>query len=212
MSDIVNGSLILDKISKSYDSKKVISDFSYSFPRGCHVLIGQNGSGKSTLLKLICGAEKMDFGDIYFNNIELDINEVLYKSQLGYAPDKLMIYPFLTGIEFLNLVFSAKKVNDKHQIDEILDGFSIASYLSCKLEEMSLGNQKKFMLAAAFIGDPMLLLLDEPTNEIDTASKSYLTALLGRKIYAGRTIVCSSHDSDFISKIDTNKHYISEMF
>lgn len=211
MSAMVN-QLLLEKINKSYGTKSVIQDLNYAFDQGCHVLIGKNGSGKSTLLKLISGSEKSDSGNITFNGIRLNSDDLTYKSNLGYAPDKLMIYPFLTGEEYLNFVFLAKKEKNKNQIDDILDGFSVKKYLSYRLEEMSLGNQKKFILAAAFIGDPSLLLFDEPTNEIDVAAKAYLVELFNKKIAAEKTIIFSSHDDDFLSKIHAYKHYANEIF
>lgn len=204
--------LSLNKICKSYGAKKIITNFSYQFGNGCHVLIGQNGSGKSTLLKLICGAEKFNAGDIHFNKFDLKHNEQAFKQQQGYAPDKLMIYPFLTGQEFLDMIFSVKNIKDKNSIDEILTGFRITPYLTYRLEEMSLGNQKKFILSAAFIGNPDLLLLDEPTNEIDVDSKAYLISLIKKKIQEGKVIICSSHDEKFINQINPIKHEVPEIF
>ncbi len=211
MNNITN-TVSLNKICKSYGAKKIINNFSYQFGNGCHVLIGQNGSGKSTLLKLICGAENINSGDIQFNTFELKRNEQAFKQQLGYAPDKLMIYPFLTGQEFLDMIFSIKNIKDKNSIDEILTGFRITPYLTYRLEEMSLGNQKKFILAAAFIGNPNLLLLDEPTNEIDVDSKAYLTSLIEQKSQEGKIIICSSHDEEFINQINPIKHRVPEIF
>lgn len=211
MSAMVN-QLLLEKINKSYGAKSVIHDLNYAFDQGCHVLIGKNGSGKSTFLKLVSGSEKSDSGNIAFNGIQLNTDDLTYKSNLGYAPDKLMIYPFLTGEEFLNFVFLAKKEKNKNQIDDILDAFFIKKYLSYRLEEMSLGNQKKFILIAAFIGNPSLLLFDEPTNEIDVAAKAYLIELFNKKITAGKTIIFSSHDEDFLDKIGANKHYVDKIF
>lgn len=208
----MSNQLVLEKINKSYAAKPVIHNVNVTFDLGCHVLIGKNGSGKSTLLKLISGSEKADSGNITFNGIRLSTDDLTYKANLGYAPDKLMIYPFLTGEEFLNFVFLAKKEKNKNQIDDILDGFAVKQYLPYRLEEMSLGNQKKFILAAAFIGDPALLLFDEPTNEIDVAAKAYLVELFNKKITAGKTIIFSSHDDDFLSKINANKHYANQIF
>ena len=211
MNNATTNNLVLHNICKSYGAKDVIQDFSYKFSKGCHVLVGQNGGGKSTLLKLICGAEKIDSGSIHFNKYDLAHNEVAFKQQLGYAPDKLMIYPFLTGEEFLSMVFSIKKIKDQHSIDDIFNGFRIKPYLSYRLEEMSLGNQKKFMLAAAFIGNPNLLLLDEPTNEIDIDSKAYLITLITQKNNEGKTVICSSHDEEFMAKINPIKHSVTEI-
>lgn len=209
---VTKNQLLLENVNKSYGSNAIIRNLSCVFDQGCHVLLGKNGSGKSTLLKLIVGSEKVDSGNIRFNHVQLNNQDVKYKSNLGYASDKLHFYPFLTGQEFLNFIFLAKKQKNKNQIDDILEGFAVKDYLSYRLEEMSLGNQKKFILAAAFIGDPALMLFDEPTNEIDVTAKAFLAELLNKKIAAGKIIIFSSHDSDFLEKVSANKHQIDQIF
>ncbi|MFR4008616.1 MAG: ATP-binding cassette domain-containing protein [Christensenellales bacterium] len=52
-------------VTKAYDGKTVISDFSYIvLPRDRIGLVGKNGSGKSTLLKLLCGQITPDSGSV----------------------------------------------------------------------------------------------------------------------------------------------------
>ncbi|MDP1574334.1 MAG: ABC transporter ATP-binding protein [Coxiellaceae bacterium] len=207
----LRNTLSIENISKSYSSNKIVSNFSCQFLTGCHALIGENGSGKSTLLKMICGAEIYDGGNILFDGISLKESKIDYKKNIGYAPDKLMIYPFLTGSEFIRMIFSIKGITDKGVFSDILDGFNIRKYLQYRLDEMSLGNQKKFMLAAAFIGDPGLLVLDEPTNEIDIESKNYLISCL-LEMKKDKVIIFSTHDDNFISALDAKKYNLSDMW
>src|SRR5690606_17781513 len=64
-----NKILELDKISKSFNGKKIIQDFSYVFKKGDRIgLAGKNGTGKSTFLNLITqeylpDAGKVDVGE-----------------------------------------------------------------------------------------------------------------------------------------------------
>ena len=62
---------------------------------------------------------------------------------------------------------------------------------------MSLGAQKKFLLRAAWIGDPLVLLLDEPSNGLDSHARALLAQLIQRKSVRSR-ILFTSHDSDFV--------------
>lgn len=55
----------LESISKSYENKKLIEDFTYIFLKNDRIgFIGPNGSGKTTLMKMIDGRIKPDSGTI----------------------------------------------------------------------------------------------------------------------------------------------------
>jgi ATP-binding cassette subfamily F protein uup len=55
----------LHNVSKTFDNKEVIKQFSYVFKRGEKLgIVGKNGSGKSTLLNLITGKIKPDSGKV----------------------------------------------------------------------------------------------------------------------------------------------------
>src|SRR5574339_955323 len=54
-----------DKVTKSYDDRLILDEFTASVPPGSIVgIIGPNGAGKTTLLKMIIGKEKPDSGTI----------------------------------------------------------------------------------------------------------------------------------------------------
>ena len=63
----MNKHLEIVNLQKSYDGKKVLSDFSLSVSNGQFIVIlGPSGCGKSTLLRLICGLEIPDSGNIIY--------------------------------------------------------------------------------------------------------------------------------------------------
>jgi len=60
----------LENVSKAYDGKMIIDDFSIKITRGERIgIVGPNGSGKTTLLKLMMGEIEADDGCI-----ELGVN------------------------------------------------------------------------------------------------------------------------------------------
>jgi len=55
----------IEHVSKGYDGKQLIHDFSYNLLRNDRIgIIGSNGSGKSTLLKIITGMVTADEGTV----------------------------------------------------------------------------------------------------------------------------------------------------
>ena len=73
----------LEKISKSYGEKILLSKLSFSLPPGGIIgVIGANGAGKSTLFRMITGMENPDMGSI-------DIGETVKLSYVDQSRDSL---------------------------------------------------------------------------------------------------------------------------
>src|ERR1700691_1656574 len=62
------------RVAKSYGSKHVFHDVSFTIDRGDRVaLVGVNGAGKSTLIKLLAGSEPLSAGEFNLgHNVEAD--------------------------------------------------------------------------------------------------------------------------------------------
>ena len=58
----------INKISKSFDSHKIIENISATFDKGkTNLIIGQSGSGKTVLMKCLLGLHEVDNGDILYD-------------------------------------------------------------------------------------------------------------------------------------------------
>lgn len=194
--------LNLNQVTKRFTNHLILSNFTQSFQHGCFALRGPNGSGKSTFLKIIAGVESFEKGSIDLNNISLKNNPVQYKKNIGYAPDKLMIYPFITGLEFISFIKTVKKCSDD-SIKDLLQSFNLHQFIHLPLEKMSLGTQKKFLIYASCINNPSVLILDEPTNELDNESKECIINHINfRKNQC--IIIFSSHDEKFVSALNAS--------
>lgn len=181
--------LIIKELSKSYSSRKIFENLSLSFSQGVNYLIAPNGAGKSTLLKLVAGIEKKDAGEIMFNGkVDKFLN---YGS---YVPDKMTMYPFITGHEFLDLICQAKRAShQRSNFSIILKELNIDQYLDVPFEKMSLGIQKKFFIIAGLMGNFSCLLMDEPSNAVDKHSMEVVIMYL-KKISANKLILIATHD------------------
>lgn len=150
-------------LQKSYGEKIIFSDLSFTVRAGERVLVcGANGSGKSTLLRVVLGLLPADKGSVLTETKRLTF-------ALQEEADLT-----LTGDE-LAADLCAEHAVDDGKFREYLDGFGITAQISAKpLCECSMGERKKFYLAAAFAQGGELLVLDEPTNHLDAGALEYL--------------------------------------
>jgi ABC-2 type transport system ATP-binding protein len=188
--------LRFEGICKSYGGRTVLDAIGHRFAPGAHALAGPNGIGKSTLLRVLAGVVEPDGGAVWVDGLALRDTPETAKARLSYVPDECPVYPFITGRELLAFVAYAKRCPLTPQVLGIAAGFGLARHLDTRCGGMSLGTQKKLMLAAAWIGEPAVLLLDEPSNGLDVDSRALLVDLLRRKS-RDAVVLMSTHDRAF---------------
>jgi len=192
--------LHFDNLSKSYGSRRVLQDRTGCFAPGAYALRGPNGIGKSTLLRVLAGVDEADGGDIVIDGRSLRAHPADAKARLSYAPDECPVYPFVTGRELLAFVAWAKRCAMSDKVGGIVERFGLGRHLDTRCGAMSLGTQKKLMLAAAWIGEPAVLLLDEPSNGLDADARAVLIDLLAAQRETS-VVLMSTHDKAFADAI-----------
>jgi len=192
--------LRFERLCKSYGGRRILDDLGQDFGSGAYALRGPNGIGKSTLLRVLAGAADADSGAIWIDGVAMDAGSVAARQRLAYAPDECPVYPFMSGRALLDFVAYAKRCAVGTDVHDIVERFGLGRHLDTRCGAMSLGTQKKLMLAAAWIGAPVVLLLDEPSNGLDAAAREVLIALLVDKARKA-TVLVSTHDHAFAQAI-----------
>ena len=188
--------LMIKDLSKAYSTHKIFENLSLSFTQGVNYLVAPNGTGKSTLLKIIAEIEKKDKGELYFNG-KLE----KFSSYGSYIPDKMTMYPFITGKEFIELICQAKNsFKMQSNIEVMIADFNIRQYMSVPFAKMSLGTQKKFFIIAGLVGEFSCLLMDEPSNAIDKHSMEIIISYL-KKLSDDKLILIATHDQYLQSQL-----------
>ena len=182
----------IENISKSYEDKVLIKDFSYLLRRDDRLgILGPNGCGKSTLLKMIAGKIQPDSGSIvlgetvklgYFSQEceEMDLNQ----RPIDYIKD------IAVEVETPNGTLSASQLMETFLFDSTLQYTTIGS--------LSGGERRRLYLLGILMEAPNILILDEPTNDLDIQTLTILEDYL--ESYAGAVIVVS-HDRYFLDKV-----------
>ena len=160
---------------------------------GVTLLLGPNGAGKSTLLKLVAGVEHPTSGTVTVDGHDMWRDEVAARAALAYVPEHPDLTPYATVGEVLGLVcrLRGRPVDDGDRalITVGLDGLGDRS-----VRELSMGQRRRAVLAAAFIGEPSNLLLDEPLEAMDRAMRSWLTSWIAAASDRNATVVVATHD------------------
>jgi iron(III) transport system ATP-binding protein len=176
----MNTILELRNISKSFDSKLVISNLSLTLAQGSiGCLLGASGCGKTTALRTIAGFEAPNTGQILINN-RLVANHSggvpPEKRRIGMVFQDYALFPHLTVKE--NVIFGLRRTPDavkNHRVSELLEVVGMSAFQNYFPHELSGGQQQRIALARALAPQPEILLLDEPFSNLDVALRERLS-------------------------------------
>ena len=218
----------IEKLTKMYDTKKVLEDIRLSFLPGAKIgVIGSNGAGKSTLLKIMALQDKDFMGTA---RAESGIS-------IGYVPQEPRLTPGKTVLENIeeavapirNLLKRQEEIGEKmaeatpEEFEKLTDemdrvqakidatnAYELDRHLEMAMDAMKLpdsdadverlsgGERRRVALCKTLLQKPDLLLLDEPTNHLDADSVFWLEQHL--KEYEG-TVVSVTHDRYFLDNV-----------
>lgn len=186
-----NKTIELAGISKSFDDRKLIEDYSYIFLKNDRIgIIGPNGCGKSTLLRIINGIVRPDAGSL---DIGQTIRMGYFSQENEYVDDSMRVIDYVKEVgEYITT--SDGKITASQMLENFL--FDGALQWS-KIGKLSGGEKRRLYLLRILMGAPNVLILDEPTNDLDIQTLTILEDYLDR--FDGIIIVVS-HDRYFLDR------------
>ena len=182
----------LHNVSKGFDGKTIIENFSYNLLRNDRIgIVGRNGAGKSTLLHMVAGSLQPDSGAVetgttvkigHFSQEGRELN----LSQRVYD----IIHEIAREVRTEEGTFSAKQMMERFLFPSDLQSVPIG--------KLSGGERRRLYLLSVLMDAPNVLLLDEPTNDLDVMTLSILEDYL--QSFSG-PILTVSHDRFFLDKL-----------
>ncbi|WP_345993722.1 ATP-binding cassette domain-containing protein [Sulfurimonas sp. HSL-1716] len=162
-------------------------------------LLGANGAGKTTFIKMLLGLYPIDEGELTLltKTIKSGKDRRELKSKIGYVSQHFALYKDMTVRE--NLLYFARM----HRIDALKAVERIKIYaselgfehhLDSFPNELPLGVNQRFSIAAALLHEPLVLFLDEPTSGVDTLARAQFWQILQKlKEVWGISILITTH-------------------
>ena len=185
--------MLFKDVTFGYEPERaVIKNASFALRSGLTLLLGPNGCGKSTLLNLAAGVERPDQGQILIDGIDLWKKEAEARRSLAYLPEFAGITPYATLRDVLRLVCRLRK-EPKESADRALEVFGLAHEAGRSVRELSSGQRKRVLFAAAYVGRPDHILLDEPLDALHRRIGDDVLAWIGERTAAGATVAIVSH-------------------
>jgi ATP-binding cassette subfamily F protein uup len=196
-SDISSKTVIeAHNISKSYDDRCLIKDFSTRIVRGDRIgIIGPNGTGKTTLLKILIGDLKPDTGSVKISKRLMPI--YLDQNRTKLDPEKTILEILCpNGGDMVKVMGKPK-----HVMAYIKEFLFHPDQLRGPVRILSGGEKNRLLLALSLAQDSNLLILDEPTNDLDMDTLDRVQDMLAA--YDG-TLLIVSHDRAFLDNVVTS--------
>jgi ABC-type lipoprotein export system ATPase subunit len=183
-------------------SRRLLEDVSLGVEAGEVVaVLGPSGSGKSTLLHLLGGLDRADAGTIVVAGHELSGlgPRPLARARLahvGFVFQAFHLIEELSGAE--NVLLPARlpgaKGGGESRARRLIEELGLASVADRRPQQLSGGEQQRFAIARALVGDPELVLADEPTGNLDRDNGAAVLSLLRNLRH--RAVVLVTHEPE----------------
>ncbi len=175
-------------------------------------IAGLVGAGRTEIMKVVYGAEKKQWGDVYVNGQRANITSpaaAMNKYGICLIPeDRKREGCFLQETISWNIVYNVLgKISrggfvNKKKEKEIADYYGNAMRIKApnldktKVMTLSGGNQQKVVVGKAMATQSDIIIFDEPTRGIDVGAKYEIYELMNQMAEEGKCVIMVTSDME----------------
>ena len=184
----------ISNLSFGYNQRKLLyKSLSLKIANGSiYGLLGKNGAGKSTLLKNMSGTLFPSAGNINIDGKSPHKRQPSFLRTVYFLSEDVML-PALRLQQYIKLFAVFYPGFREDQLEKYMNDLDVT--VPGKLNALSFGQQKKFIIAFALACNTKIILMDEPTNGLDIPSKARFRQLIASVMSDERIIVISTHQT-----------------
>ena len=186
----------LENVSKAYNDRTLIKDFTYKFsPRDRIGIIGGNGAGKSTLMNIITGRIEPDTGTVDIGStIHIGYFDQHSEDLLAALDDDRRVIDYIKDVAAYVTTADGSQISASQMLERFLFP---PNQQYAPIHKLSGGEKRRLFLLQVLMSAPNVLILDEPTNDLDVQTLSVLEDYLEN--FNGCAIAVS-HDRYFLDR------------
>jgi ABC transport system ATP-binding/permease protein len=180
-------------LSKAYENKQIIKDFSFLLQPGDRIgIVGPNGAGKSTLINMLAEKIMPDSGEL---NVGQTVKIAHFEQTIPPMNPNTRMIEYVR--ESSNDIEGADGI--RQSAAQMLERFLFPlNGHGTPIGKLSGGERKRLHLLKLLMESPNVLLLDEPTNDLDIQTLSVLEDFIEQ--FPG-VVITISHDRFFLDRI-----------
>ena len=201
--------LQVQDVHKKYDDREVLKGIDLNLHKGeVLVILGPSGCGKSTFLRCLNGLEKIQGGDIKFNDrafSDKNINWQEIHEKIGMVFQNYELFPHMTVME--NIMLGPLKVQkrDKSEVtsqaEQLLEKVGLLDRKDSFPRQLSGGQKQRIAIVRALCMNPEVILFDEVTASLDPEMvREVLDVILGLA-KQGMTMAIVTHEMGFAQAV-----------
>ncbi|MGH2480108.1 MAG: ABC transporter ATP-binding protein [Ktedonobacteraceae bacterium] len=206
--------LEVQSISKAFGGIQALNDCSINVERGSITgLIGPNGSGKTTLFNIMTGYERVDHGQVRFQDQAITnvTPDKIFRLGIGRTFQLTRIFPRLTVLENMHVAVQRNDLkgllsrwsstHEQGRALELLGLVGLGELQKLLAGNLSYGQKKLLEFACILIAEPQVILLDEPAGGVNPTMINYLAERIRLLNQRGVTFLVVEHNMEFVMNL-----------
>jgi polar amino acid transport system ATP-binding protein len=202
-------------VHKRFGANEVLKGINLEVPRGkIQVIIGPSGSGKSTLLRAINHLEAVDDGEIWIENVQVNlpltgqkfekhINKI--RQNMGMVFQHFNLFPHMTVMENITMApMLLKKITRKDAEDtahRLLEKVDLIDKVTFYPAQLSGGQKQRVAIARALAMEPKVMLFDEVTSALDPELVGEVNKVMKKLAEEHMTMLIVTHEMRFAAEV-----------
>ena len=204
--------LEVKNIHKRFGDNEVLKGVDFKVEKGSVIaVLGNSGSGKTTLLRCISFLERVDQGEIQFDDFRKDITAVskpeirALRMKMGFVFQGYNLFRNMTALQnVMEGLTTARKIPEaeaKKRAREVLDKVGMSDRENFYPHQLSGGQQQRVAIARAIAYNPEVILFDEPTSALDPELVGEVLSVIRKVAAEGVSMVIVTHEMNFAREV-----------